>query len=72
MSNGTGKGIEAAVAPAACCGPTAEATGADCPCASAMKGRPVIAFALIAGVALALAISQVGGILGILAFFRTF
>ena len=72
MSNGTGKGIEAAAAPAACCWPTAEATGADCPCTSAMKSHRVIAFALIGGVALALAISQVGGIMGILAFFRTF
>ncbi len=72
MSSGTGKESRTAVAPAACCGPTAEETGADCPCASAAKGHPVIAFAVIAGVALALVISQVGGILGILAFFRTF
>ncbi len=71
MSNGTGKDGGTAAAPAARCGPTAEATGADCPCTSAMKGHRVIAFALIGGVALALAISQIGGIMGILAFFRT-
>ena len=72
MNSGTDGQRSAAADRAACCGPGTEGPSSDCPCASAAKGHPVIAFAAIAGVALALVISQVGGVLGILAFFRTF
>ena len=62
--------------PWSCCSPTMtesamKAMMETCPCAYAMKEHRLAIFAVIAGVLLAFAISQVGGILGIVAFLRT-
>ncbi len=56
----------------ACCGPEMAKMVQECPCASAMKSHPKTALLGMSIVFLALLISQVGGILGIVAFFRTF
>ncbi len=55
-----------------CCGPQDETAVRDCPCGSLLKTHPVAVFAVLAVAILAVLISQVGGILGIIAFFRTF
>ena len=57
---------------AACCGPDMVKMTQECPCASAMKGRWKTALLVFSLVILAFLISQVGGILGMIAFFRTF
>jgi len=57
---------------AACCGPEMAKMTEGCPCASAMKGRWKTALFAFGLVFLAFLISQVGGILGMIAFFRTF
>ena len=56
---------------ASCCGPDMAEVMQVCPCASAMKGhwkRTLVAFSIVL---LAFLVSQVGGILGMIAFFRT-
>lgn len=55
-----------------CCAPASVQGVQECPCRSALKDHRVGASIVCAGVALALLISQVGGILGVIAFFRTF
>ncbi len=57
---------------AACCGPDMAEMKQACPCASAMKGRWKTALAAFSLALLAFLISQVGGVLGMIAFFRTF
>jgi hypothetical protein len=57
---------------AACCGPNTAKMMQECPCASAMKSHRKTAIVAMSVVFLAFLISQVGGILGIIAFFRTF
>jgi hypothetical protein len=57
---------------ASCCGPEMMEAMGDCPCGSLMKGHRGILYAILAVVVLAFLISQVGGILGIIGFFRTF
>ena len=57
---------------AACCGPDMAKMMQECPCASAMKGHWKTALVAFSLVFLAFLISQIGGILGIIAFFRTF
>ena len=42
-----------------------------CPCGSAFKRHPLASFTVIVGIILTLVICQVGGILGVFAFFRT-
>ena len=57
---------------AACCGPDMAKMMQRCPCASAIKGRwktALVAFSLLF---LAFIACQVGGILGMIAFFRAF
>lgn len=55
----------------ACCGPGMAEMMKQCPCAAAMKNHPVIGIAVLSLMLLMFLISQVGGILGIIAFFRT-
>lgn len=50
---------------------TAEAAQA-CPCGSALKEHRLAVFGGLSLLALAFLVSQVGGILGIIGFFRTF
>ena len=57
---------------AICCGPDTAKMMQECPCSSAMKGHWKTALAAFSLVLLAFFISQVGGILGMIAFFRTF
>ena len=57
---------------AACCGPDMVKMTQGCPCSSAMKSHWRAALAVFSVVFLAFLISQIGGILGIIAFFRTF
>ena len=57
---------------ASCCGPDMATMMQECPCASAMKGYWKTALVAFSLVFLAFLISQIGGILGIVAFFRTF
>ena len=57
---------------AACCGPDMSKMMQECLCASAMKSHRKTAIVVMSVVFLAFLISQVGGILGIIAFFRTF
>ncbi len=59
-------------APMSCCGLETAATAEACPCGSVMKKHRVAVFAVLTGVLLAFLISQIGGILGAIAFFRTF
>ncbi len=54
-----------------CCGPETAETVQSCPCGSFLKGHRLAAFAVFSLIALMFLISQVGGILGIIAFFRT-
>jgi hypothetical protein len=54
-----------------CCGPAVADMKQICPCASILKRHRLAATLMIGGIALAFAISQVGGILGIIAFART-
>ena len=54
-----------------CCSPRMGEMMKDCACGSAFKSHPLAACAVLGGIILALVISQVGGILGILAFFRS-
>jgi hypothetical protein len=55
-----------------CCGSTMAPTMANCPCSSMMKGRKGGFLTILAVVFLAFLISQVGAVLGIIGFFRTF
>ena len=57
---------------AACCGPNAAKMIQECPCASAMKSHRETALVAMSVVFLEFLISQDGGILGMIAFFRTF
>ena len=43
-----------------------------CPCGSVLRRHRAAIYSVAAGLMLAVVISQVGGILGIIAFFRTF
>ena len=55
-----------------CCGPAMAETTRGCPCESMWKNHRLAGVAILGVVLLALLISQAGGILGIIAFFRTF
>ena len=57
---------------AACCGPDMAKMMQRCPCASVMKGRWKTALVLFSLLFLTSIICQVGGILGMIAFFRAF
>ena len=57
---------------AGCCGAEAGQATEGCPCGSMLKGHRVAVVAVLAVMGLALLISQAGGVLGIIAFFRTF
>lgn len=57
--------------PAFCCGPELAEKMQECPCGSFLKEHGVACFGAVLLVVLAFLISQVGGILGIIAFFRT-
>ena len=57
---------------AGCCGPDTAKMTQECSCASAMKGRWKTALFVFSLIFLAFLISQVGGVLGMIAFFRTF
>ena len=56
---------------AGCCGPEMMEMMKDCPCGSFFKKHRLAAFAMLSLVILMFLISQVGGILGIIAFVRT-
>lgn len=56
---------------AACCGTVAADMMRECPCGTAFKRHPLAAMAILGVMLLVLIISQIGGILGILAFLRT-
>ena len=56
---------------AACCGPMMKEMMQSCPCGAMMKRHWLAAFVIFSLVVLAFLISQVGGILGIIAFIRT-
>ena len=57
---------------ATCCGPDMAKMMQECPCSSAVKSHWKTALVAFSIVFLAFLISQVGGILGMIAFFRTF
>lgn len=57
---------------AGCCGPGVTQMAQGCPCGAVFKNHRATVFGICAVVLLALLISQVGGVLGILAFVRTF
>lgn len=57
---------------AGCCGSEAGQPTEGCPCGSMLKGHRFAVVAVLAVMGLALLISQAGGVLGIIAFFRTF
>jgi len=57
---------------AACCGPDMAKMMQACPCASAVKGRWKTALFAFSLLFLVFMVCQVGGILGMIAFFRTF
>ena len=54
-----------------CCGSGMGDAVANCPCTSAMRRHPVIAFVILAVMGLAFLAIPTGFILGILAFMRT-
>ncbi|MHC4295325.1 MAG: hypothetical protein ACYSTL_07045, partial [Planctomycetota bacterium] len=54
-----------------CCGPMMAEMMQQCPCGSFLKNHWLAAFTIFAMMLLMFLISQVGGILGIIAFFRT-
>ena len=54
-----------------CCGPQTAEMMQGCSCGSFLKAHRLAALAIFSLVALAFLISQVGGILGIIAFCRT-
>jgi hypothetical protein len=56
---------------AACCGPERFGTAEGCPCAGAFKSHRVACVVVLTVAALAFLVSQLGGVLGIVAFFRT-
>ncbi|NQT88270.1 hypothetical protein HQ560_15995 [bacterium] len=56
---------------AGCCGPAAADTAEGCPCAAAFQSHRVVCTIVLAAAALAFLVSQVGGVMGIIAFFRT-
>ena len=56
---------------ASCCGPEMAEMMNQCPCGSFLKRHWLAAFAMFSLVGLAFLISQVGGGMGIIAFFRT-
>ena len=57
---------------AACCGPDMAKMMQGCPCASIIKGRWKTALVLFSLLFLTFIVCQVGGILGMIAFFRAF
>jgi hypothetical protein len=57
---------------AACCGPDMAKMMQSCPCASVMKGRWKTALVLCSLLFLTFIVCQVGGILGMVVFFRAF
>ena len=57
--------------PANCCGPEAGDMMQTCACASFMKKHPLAGLGVLLVMLSMFLISQVGGILGIIAFFRT-
>ena len=59
-------------AQAGCCNAGMKQMMEKCPCGSIFKRRRGAIYAVLAVMLSALIISQVGGILGIIAFFRTF
>ena len=54
-----------------CCGPEATGAATECPCASFFKKHSLAALGIFSAMLLMFLISQVGGILGIIAFIRT-
>ncbi len=54
-----------------CCGPEMTEAAAKCPCASMFKKHPLAGLGIFSVMLLMFLVSQVGGILGIIAFFRT-
>ena len=54
-----------------CCGPEMTDMMAQCPCCSFIKKHWLLGFGIFLLMLLMLIISQVGGVLGIIAFFRT-
>ncbi|MHC4447122.1 MAG: hypothetical protein ACYSXF_04975 [Planctomycetota bacterium] len=70
-SEESGGGRAAGAGLAACCGPAMAEMTKGCPCEGAFKSHRVAVFAILAAVTLAFLISQVGGILGVIAFART-
>ena len=57
---------------ASCCGAGAPESAGGCPCKGMFKSHRLTAVVVLAAVALAVLISQAGGVLGIVAFVRTF
>ena len=72
MSTATTSAEPGDVDAASCCGPAMTDATRQCPCQSIMKGRRALALGVCAVIVLAFLISQVGGVLGAIAFFRTF
>ena len=56
---------------AGCCGPEMSGMAPECPCGSMVKGHKLAAFGVLSLFLAMLLVSQVGGILGIIAFVRT-
>jgi hypothetical protein len=54
-----------------CCGTRMDGEMAECPCGSMMRRHPVVMFAILAVMGLALLLIPAGAILGIIAFFGT-
>lgn len=54
-----------------CCDPEVTAAKIECPCASFFKKHPLMGLGIFSIMLLMFLISQVGGILGIIAFIRT-
>ena len=54
-----------------CCGSEVMGAMTDCPCASFFKKHPLAMLGMFSVMLLMFLISQVGGILGIIAFIRT-
>ena len=68
------RGAEGAVEQAgwaACCGPAMFDATEGCPCAGAFKSHRLVCTVILVVLALAFLVSQVGGVAGIVAFFRT-
>ena len=54
-----------------CCGDAMEKMTEECKCCSFVKKHKLVGLLMVAVVILMFLISQIGGILGIIAFFRT-